>query len=41
MRKSRGIILNFDSEGNLVAIEILDASRRIPDVNRLEFRVTV
>lgn len=32
-----GIILDFDAEGDLVAIEILDASRRVTQADRMEF----
>ena len=35
-----GIILDLD-EGNLLGIEILDASRRIEDATRVDFKVTV
>jgi uncharacterized protein YuzE len=34
-------ILDFDEEGNLVGFEILDASSRISDVTRVDFKVTV
>lgn len=32
-----GVILDFDAAGDLVAIEILDASRRVTDADRVEF----
>jgi uncharacterized protein YuzE len=32
-----GIILDFDAAGDLVAIEILDASRRVTQADRMEF----
>ena len=34
-----GAILDFDSAGDLVAIEILDASRRVSEATRVDFRV--
>ncbi len=36
-----GVILDYDDEGNLVGLEILDASKRIPDLTSMQFRVTV
>ena len=36
-----GIILDFDEEGNLLGFEILDASRRMKDATRVDFKVTV
>ena len=33
-----GVILDFDEEGNLIALEILDASRRVTETRRIEFR---
>ena len=36
-----GVILDFDEEGNLLGFEILDASRRIEDATRVDFKVTV
>ncbi len=34
-----GVILDYDAEGNLVGIEILDASKRIPHARSVEFQV--
>ena len=34
-----GIILDFDTAGDLVAIEIPDASKRVADVDSMLFRV--
>lgn len=33
-----GIILDFDEQGDLVSVEILDASKRVTDADKLEFR---
>lgn len=35
-----GIILDYDARGNLVAVEILDASKRVTDTRRVEFQLT-
>lgn len=32
-----GVILDFDEEGEVVAFEILDASRRVTDPRHVEF----
>ena len=32
-----GIILDYDQDGNVVAIEILDASKRVEDPRRVEY----
>lgn len=34
-----GAILDFDDAGDLVAIEILDASRRVSEATRVDFRL--
>lgn len=35
-----GVILDYDNDGNLVAIEILDASQRVEIPSRIEYQVT-
>ena len=35
-----GVILDYDDRGNLVSVEILDASRRVTDARRVEFQTT-
>ena len=39
--KKPGIILDYDDAGDLVGLEILDASRRVPNVSGIEFHVSV
>jgi YD repeat-containing protein len=34
-----GVILDYDAEGNLVGVEILDASRRVTGARTMEFAV--
>ncbi len=34
-----GVILDYDSAGNLVSLEILDASRRVESPSQIEYRV--
>ena len=36
-----GLILDYDRDGNLVGLEILDSSRRIPDPAHVDYRVAV
>jgi uncharacterized protein YuzE len=33
-----GVILDYDEAGNLIGLEILDASKRVTDTHRLEFQ---
>jgi len=35
-----GVILDYDDQGDLLAIEILDASRRVTDARRIEYKAT-
>jgi uncharacterized protein YuzE len=35
--EKRGVILDYDEQGNLVSLEILDASKRVTLANRIEF----
>jgi YD repeat-containing protein len=34
-----GIILDYDGDGNLVSLEILDASKRVTDASKVEFQL--
>jgi uncharacterized protein YuzE len=34
-----GIILDYDKEGNLISLEILDASRRVTDTRKVDFQL--
>ncbi len=34
-----GVILDYDESGNLISLEILDASRRMPSPTRIEYQV--
>ena len=34
-----GVILDYDEEGNLLGIEVMDASRRVADARSMEFEV--
>jgi uncharacterized protein YuzE len=33
-----GVILDFDADGHLVALEVLDASRRVTEARKIEFQ---
>jgi uncharacterized protein YuzE len=35
-----GVILDYDEGGNLVSLEILDASKRVTEARRCEFETT-
>jgi len=35
-----GIILDYDAEGNLLSLEVLDASRRVTEARKIEFQTT-
>jgi uncharacterized protein YuzE len=34
-----GVILDYDIDGNLVSLEILDASRRVTDARKVDFQL--
>jgi uncharacterized protein YuzE len=34
-----GVILDYDEDGNLVSLEILDASKRVGEPRRIEFEM--
>lgn len=33
-----GVVLDYDAEGNLVSLEVLDASTRVTDTRRIEYQ---
>lgn len=35
-----GIILDYDETGNLVSLEVLDASQRVTEARKIEFQMT-
>ena len=35
-----GVILDYDEDGNLVSLEVLDASRRVTQAQTMEFQTT-
>ena len=34
-----GVILNYDERGDLVSMEILDASRRVTEARKIDFQI--
>ncbi|MEX1089837.1 MAG: DUF2283 domain-containing protein [Phycisphaeraceae bacterium] len=34
-----GVILDYDAQGNLLSLEVLDASTRVTEARRVEFQV--
>jgi uncharacterized protein YuzE len=38
--KKPGVILDFDAEGSLLSIEILDVSTRVTESRKVEFQTT-
>ncbi len=34
-----GIILDYDKDGNLISLEILDASKRVTDTRKVDFQL--
>jgi len=35
-----GVILDYDEAGNLISLEILDASKRVTEAKKIEFQTT-
>lgn len=35
-----GVILDYDEQGNLVSLEVLDASKRVTEARKIEFQTT-
>ena len=35
-----GVILDYDQQGNLVSLEILDASKRVTETRKIEFQTS-
>ena len=35
-----GVILDYDDAGNLISLEILDASKRVTEAHKVEFQTT-
>ncbi len=33
-----GVVLDYDEDGNLVSLEILDASKRVTDARKIEYQ---
>ena len=34
-----GVILDYDKDGNLISLEILDASKRVSETRKIEFQL--
>jgi len=34
-----GVILDYDDQGNLISLEILDASQRVTEARKMEFQL--
>jgi uncharacterized protein YuzE len=34
-----GVILDYDADGNLISLEVLDASQRVTEADKVEFQV--
>lgn len=35
-----GVILDYDADGNLISLEILDASKHVTDARKIEYQTT-
>ncbi len=35
-----GVILDYDADGNLISLEILDASRHVTEARKIEYQTT-
>lgn len=35
-----GVILDYDNQGNLLSLEIMDASQRVTDARKVEYQTT-
>ena len=35
----RSVILDYDKDGNLISLEILDASKRVTDTGKIDFQL--
>ena len=35
-----GVVLDYDEAGNLISLEILDASKRVTETRKMEFQMT-
>jgi len=35
-----GVVLDYDKEGNLISLEVLDASERVSEARKIEFQTT-